>query len=783
MAMQLRYAGEFYSVNGTVWRCEILQEAVSAFASVGELVPSTLIIEWPEHELEEPVCGSTATLVISSEGDRTYEDLYTVLPGQIRLDVYREGVLYWSGTLDPETYEEPYESGCNYDVTLTFADFGVLDRTPYGLNGRKTLLELVTAALGLSGINYVSIDQTLISTSFPDGSALTLGSLSLPSENFFDEDGVASTWREVLDGILQPLGLRMVQRAGKIWVYDLNGLYTIPAAVRALEWDGNSSTYGTPPVYNNIKVTFSPYSKGKLTPEFEYGDVADPGITNIGTTAGVTNKTPNGNGPVCYSFYADYDPAHRQGYSWDYDNIGFTIFLSNDPTKCTGLASKGASNRFFKIVPLLGGSEAEGVAVGFRKNQHSDMTSQTPIAGITPGSHPESVAMTTKRMYLPELDSDGQEQNYIRIVMEMLADPRYNPFEDAPKDGDGNENANYKEYLSWAQQAFIPVAIVLYDAAGNALYHYTNNSITSHGSPANTVAGCARRKSGNTTIDGWVSGEASFGDAWLAYYDTDLDIVEGQGCLGFKANRQSFGKPWAEGKTASKRQKYYKDLTNAKRDWWFFESFKKSPNGQYIPYPPAGGYLEIRVYNGVYLFDDTDTFNATASESGFARQGLYEKLRWLLYKVPEVSIVKRNLTFDEAKIDDVEYSGVANADAKEDLEIETICGTVPGLCANARGIYLNTATGQQVQLLARGSRTDHPEQLLIGTLYSQYARRKVSLSGEVRMDPAGLSLYSDANQPASRKFIFKSERQDIRMDCAEIMAVEIRPDEYTGVES
>jgi len=778
MAMQLRYAGEFYAVEGTVWRCEILQEADSAFESVGKLVPSVtgapLVIEWPEHELEEPVCGSIATLVLNSPGDRTYEDLYTVQPGRIRLDVYREGVLYWSGTLDPETYEEPYEDGCNYDVTLTFADFGVLDRMPYDLSGRKTLLELVTAALSRSGINCDTIDQTLISTTFPGGAALTLADLSLPSENFFDEDSVASSWREVLDGILQPLGLRMVQRCGKIWVYDLNGLYTIPAAVRALEWDGAGSTYGTPPVYNDIKVTFSPYSKAKLSPDFEYGDVADPALTNLTTTAG---------SPERYSFYADYDPAHRVGYSWDYDNIDFTIFLSNDPAKCTGLASKGPSNRFFKIVPLLGGSEVEGVAVGFRKNQHSNMTSSTPIAGINPGSHPGSVAMTTKRMYLPALGADDQEQNYVRIVMEMLADPRYNPFEDAPEDGEGNENANYKEFVSWAQQAFVPVAIVLYDAAGNALYHYTNRSITSHGSPANTVAGCARRKSGSATIDGWVSGDASFGDAWLSYYDSDLDIIEGQGCLGFKANRQNFGKPWTEGRQASKRKKYYKDLTETKRDWWFFESFKKVPDGQFIPYPPVGGYLEIRVYNGVYIFDDTDTFNTDASASGFAQQGMYDKLRWLLYKVPEVTVVKRTLTFDESEIDDVEYSGVANANAKEDLALETICGTALAVCPTAKGVYLRNSNGQQIQTLTRAGRTDHPEQLLIGTLYSQYAERKVSLSGEIRLDPGGLSLYSDGAQPADRKFLLKKERQDIRLDCSEIIAVEIRPDEYTGVES
>ena len=241
--------------------------------------------------------------------------------------------------------------------------------------------------------------------------------------------------------------------------------------------------------------------------------------------------------------------------------------------------------------------------------------------------------------------------------MDMLADPRYNPFEDAPEDGDGNENANYQEFLSWANQAFIPVAIVLYDSAGNALYHYKNDILTVNGRPARSVAACASWQVNNTTADGWLPGEASFGDAWLSYYDEDLPqgLIEGQGCLGWKTNRQSFGKPYASG---ARRKLYY--LKNAgniptPQDWWYFDSFKDAPDGQFIPYPPAGGYLEIRVYNGVYIFDDTDHFNQTPSVSGFYQQGLYDKLRWLLYKVPEMSVVRRNLAWDEEEIDDVEY--------------------------------------------------------------------------------------------------------------------------------
>ena len=110
MAKGLRYMGEFLSRGGTCWRVEILQEGYDG--SVGELTceaEEALGIEGQQVEREEVICGSEATLTIESPGDRTYEDLYTIEAGTIRMDVYREGQLYWSGTLDPEFYEEPYE--------------------------------------------------------------------------------------------------------------------------------------------------------------------------------------------------------------------------------------------------------------------------------------------------------------------------------------------------------------------------------------------------------------------------------------------------------------------------------------------------------------------------------------------------------------------------------------------------------------------------------------------------------------------------------------------------
>ena len=766
--MRLRYSGEFLSLAGVTWRADIYQEAASDF-TVGDLTfpLDPLTIRWDDRSPEEPICGSMATLRIESPGDRTYADLYTEVPGDVRLDVYRNNVLYWSGCLDTETYREPYDRYNKYDVELTFYDFGHLHRIPYSLTGTKTLRQILEAALAASGIHYTAISEAYMSTKFTDDTAVTLAALSIPSENFIDEDGVAFDWERVLsEGVLLPLALRMVQKAGTIWIYDINSLFRDKGTTEDIDWSATGQEMSTGRVFNDIRVTFSPYSRSKMTKDFEYGDIY--GSEYI-------NADHSDNDPDYYSFFQNA----LVGQLFDPDYVAFTIFRSNDGTKCKGLAEIGTNNRYFKIYPLLGGDESEGVAVGFVAGHGSLAHGTTYTKGIAPGSHPQTVALKTVRSYLPALDADGRNDNMVKVVMEMMADPRYNPF-DEPEGEFGdlwNELHNYEEYKSWGQQAFVPVAIVLYDANGTALYHYRNAGITSHGHPADSVAKCA---AWSEVGDGWISGDASFGDAWLSYYDDELDLITGVGCLGWKTNGQNFGKPWAEGGSGpANRKVYYSDAVGTKTSWSALNSFKKLPKGQFIPYPPVAGYLEVRVYNGVYIFDDTDKFSS-AAHGGFEDEDLYSKMRWLLYKAPEVSVVKRTLTFDDSEIDDIEYSGVANVNAKEDLELETICGTAPSACPTARGILMRTSNGQQLSRLKRQGRTESAEQLLIGTLYSQFAARKTVLNGEVTLDPGGLTLYDDAAQEAGVKFLLTSEEQHLRDDVSEACFLQVRPDEYTA---
>ena len=59
------------------------------------------------------------------------------------MDVLRDGALYWSGTLDPELYEEPFAYKTDYGVEITFADMAVLERLNWNKAGFMTIREII----------------------------------------------------------------------------------------------------------------------------------------------------------------------------------------------------------------------------------------------------------------------------------------------------------------------------------------------------------------------------------------------------------------------------------------------------------------------------------------------------------------------------------------------------------------------------------------------------------------------------------------------------------------
>lgn len=158
-------------------------------------------------------------------------------------------------------------------------------------------------------------------------------------------------------------------------------------------------------------------------------------------------------------------------------------------------------------------------------------------------------------------------------------------------------------------------------------------------------------------------------------------------------------------------------------------------------------------------------------------RGLWERYSWLLMKLPEVEILNNAQFGTEIDTEDVEYSAYINKAAKEDIKIDTICGTCESGAETARGAYFASTTGKMIRKLSRGGRTTQAEELLIGTLYSQYSERRTKLCGTADILSDGMCLYTEACQK-DKRFICLADVQDTISDESELEMVELRPDEY-----
>lgn len=192
------------------------------------------------------------------------------------------------------------------------------------------------------------------------------------------------------------------------------------------------------------------------------------------------------------------------------------------------------------------------------------------------------------------------------------------------------------------------------------------------------------------------------------------------------------------------------------------ELFHKSNDADYIPLPPEAGILKIEVLRGVH---------------GLPNGANIESVKWLLYK--DLKVVITNQYFKEIKSEDEEFSAYINKQAKEELTIDTIVGTLENPNGISQGQIFDTISKSPRNFYIRAGRKARLEQLLIGTLYSQYATRHLKLSGSVVLLPEFCTV-TDVNEPGI--YAVMSEVQNIAEGTSEIEMVQISPDDYTAIE-
>lgn len=541
MAMQVIYTGSFRSVDGVLYRVDILSSDTS-FASLQEVkfaYDTPVEIEWNEVDKLEPVQGSCLTLTLQSLKDRQFINLYSIEVGTMRADVYRNGKLYWSGQLDTELYEEPYSEKTDYDVTFSFSDFAVLDRVKWSKTGVCTIQDVIDTCIAAMGIKYNGVQKFISTKTSQYGSAINFSSLYVLNDNFYDEDGEAMTMREVLDEVLRPFALRMVQKGGYLYIFDMNAVYS-DMDTEEVWWKGDDAYLGVDVVYNNVKVTFSPYADAKLVnTELEHD--------NVLPDKEATRK-----------YLMDYD--------WDNAADGFRIVVGDQDDLPMTLAN-GA--KYYRIDSDFSGNDEAGVIWGYKgngKTNYSQLLLNSFVKARNNGVCTSVPIISTKPSFLGYV-SYKRTSFKLKVTLDLLFDVRYNPFEDA---SGKNESGNWERLNDWCNVGYVPVMLYLKDASGKILYHYENSGVIDLDGYKHTAANSK-----------WVSGAGKWGCMWLCYYDWD-NRKSKTGFGGWSKNKPIIG--------------YYRG--GLPKKW------KAMGDGEFIDLPPYnGGFLELHIGRGIYQFD------------------------------------------------------------------------------------------------------------------------------------------------------------------------------------
>lgn len=748
----VNYRGEFLSVAGVCWRVEILLDTPVTTVMPLEFDDNPLSIEWAEESKEVPICGSTAELNIISPGDRSYTGLYTEDPIGVRMDAYRDGVLYWSGCMDPEFYEEPYSSAKGYTVSLTFSDFGALDRLRYDLTGRQSLAGLISMCLAKTGINYSGLNTELLSGS---SEGLSLLDLLVESSNFYDEDKEAISLHEMLAGILQPLALRIVQRAGSVWVYDLNGLSQTENKI-PIDWQSTDQMLGVDKVYNNVKITWDPYVLSKLEVNRKcWNKSAD--FTDLEAQLAINSILPvqRQDGTELYAYHYDQNVDKWEG---DKTDLGFVMLQSR-----YGKGAKLSGRRdhmFYKIIPVRDGEDSEGIALQWLTvgNAGDLYPGQTGLKLQNYGTEPhwggrdvgsvENKIITFDEIDLPAVHDDTTVN--LRLVVNLLMDPRYNPYEEAPEGSIIDAKSTVNSFNDIGNFLYIPVLIKFKPNGSEKTYFWTNRDVATM-YYRNEAISLDEAKGRWEEYDGQGDKEQTYGYlCWYASKDRDNSSA----VIGWKKNRTAI--PPSNPRLLTELEEY--------------------GEGQCMPYPDKrGGKIWVEVYDSRWLLQKKYP-EATLDFISDSCINLAKKAAWLLMEVPDIAFESTSVYNKELDEEDVEYTGVLNESAREGLEIDTICGTAEKPISFARGAYFYPY-GEQVTQIKRAGRYGQAENLLIGTLCSQFGRRKTKLYGTAAMNGEGVCTYTD-EASSGVIMMLAGAVENLREDTVEGTWIEVSPDTY-----
>ena len=222
MAWGVKYKHQFYDIHEVIWTTEIYEEgfagAVTTFK--GSSNPLNFEFYGDDDIFNQNVLGSKMTLDILVNSNFVYDDLFTSDDLEFKVIVSHEAVEYWTGYIQANNYQEPYDH-LPIKVTLTAIDgLGLLKNFKFADMGfvnmeRETMSTIIYDILELVGISsfteYINIYEDSMDAADGDSSLEQMGI----DPELYEE----SSCYEVLEGLLSTFNAGIRQDLNIITLY------------------------------------------------------------------------------------------------------------------------------------------------------------------------------------------------------------------------------------------------------------------------------------------------------------------------------------------------------------------------------------------------------------------------------------------------------------------------------------------------------------------------------------------------------------------------------------
>lgn len=328
--MAVKYRIEYDDIDADLTRIDISDATYAGGITTLVADGDPLQIDLPKgKDIFDPVQGSGGTITVLAKDSDDLRSLYTGDPFKYVITIYKAGTtaadIIFIGYINTSFYSEPFNEYDNYPISIGFNDgIALLGRYDYLNAGSKytgvsSLLIVVLRAVAQMGT--VHKDIRIISDMDYSGYTISndsiLHNLEAANGNYYDESGDPLSFRKVMEGIMEALGLIMFTQGGSLYIAD--PLMLQYASYTEMVFTASGGTYvssSTVSPNKGIGVTVEYYRTGT---QLDFSEPFSRLVQNYSGYAAEVTESPDWQDKSVHAAEGSWSLVSGSPYGDDYD--------------------------------------------------------------------------------------------------------------------------------------------------------------------------------------------------------------------------------------------------------------------------------------------------------------------------------------------------------------------------------------------------------------------------------------------------------------------------------